>query len=210
MAINFDINDPKNQRIIATIMVPVVIGYAFFHFMIKPKQEEVKNVQAQVTTMQRRVESIMRTIEKPDDMRREKALLEANYEELEALLPSEENVSLLLDQFTSIEQDAKVYVVGFEAAGTETVEGRPYIANKYRLTIESGFHQFSQFMGHVMSLPRILSISELNIQPNTTDLVADEETYAGPEDQPRTLTVECMLTSYVFTGFTAAAEEDAK
>lgn len=209
MAFNFDINDPKNQRILATILVPVVAGYAFFNFMIKPQQQKVKSTQAQVTTMKKRVDAIKKTLEKPDSLRTEKSELEIRFKELEILLPSEENVSQLLDQFASVEQDAKVYMVGFEAAETVDTSGKPYRANRYRLTVESGFHQFSTFVSSIMSLSRILSISDITIQPNTTVLAAGEE-FTGPEDQPRSLTVECILTSYVFTGFTDQPQEEKK
>jgi len=200
MAIQFDINDPKNQRLLAMILVPIVAGYAFFNFVIKERQQSLQSIKAQVTTMQQRVDSIKRTLEAPEKLKQERVLLEARYEELDALLPTEEDVSQLLDQFASIEQDARVYMVGFEAAETVEPEGAAYRANRYRLTIESGFHQFSEFLSYAMSLPRILSFSNIIIQPNT-DVMQTEVEYEGLEDQPRTLTVECMLTSYIFTGF---------
>ena len=42
MAINFDIRDPKTQKMIAVLMVPVVVLYVFFHFMIEPKLGEIE------------------------------------------------------------------------------------------------------------------------------------------------------------------------
>ena len=92
----------------------------------------------------------------------------AKFDELEALLPTEENVAALLDQFSMVEKDAKVYVVGFNAAETIEEEDKPYRANRYRVTIEAGYHQFATFMSRIMALPRILSISELRIMLNPT------------------------------------------
>ncbi len=200
MALQFDINDPKNQRLLALILVPIVVGYAFYNFVIKSEQTELNAKQAQVVTYQRRVDSMKKVLESPDNLRRERAILEEQYQELNALLPDQENVSLLLDQLNSIEQDSKVYMVGFEALETIEPSGASYRANQYLLTFESGFHQFSQFLSHAMSLPRILSFSDVVIQPNT-NVTPEQGEYEGMEDQPRTLTVECTLTSYVFTGF---------
>ncbi len=198
MAIKFDFNDPKNQRLLAMFLVPIVVFYAFFHFIIKPMIAELDTKKSEVMTMSKRVTDIRNSLEMPDSLVAEREVLNAQLKELEKLLPSEENVSLLLDQFSVVENDSKVYMVGFEATETVDDEGKPYRANRYRLTIESGFHQFSRFMSHVMSLPRILSMSELNVSMNQQQIESEEQTYEGLEDQPRTLRIECILTSYVF------------
>ena len=198
MAVKFDINDPKNQRMLATFLVPIVAFYAFFHFIIKPMVADLDIKKAEVVTISKRVTDIRNSLEMPDKLNAEKDLLNAKLEELEELLPSEENVSLMLDQFSLVENDSKVYMVGFEATETVEDENKPYRANKYRITIESGFHQFSMFISHVMSLPRIMSLSELNLSLNQQQLESEEEDYEGLEDQPRTLKIECILTSYVF------------
>ena len=197
MAINFDIKDPKIQRILASFLVPVVICYLFFNFVIKPEVEELNTKKAEVIKLKKRVNDIKKKLEHPEALKEEKAILEDKYQELEKLLPSEENVAVLLDQFAMVENDSKVYMVGFEATETVDDESKPYRANKYRITIESGFHQFARFMSHVMSLPRILSFSELNISLNT-ELDESTEIQEGLEDQPRTLKIECTLTTYVF------------
>ena len=200
MAIDFDMKDPKNQRILATFLVPIVICYAFFHFMIKPKIDELKTKKAEVVTLKKRVNDIKKELEQPEKLSAEKETLMVKFKELEKLLPGEENVAALLDQFSIVENDSKVYMIGFEATETIDDENKPYRANKYRITIESGFHQFVRFMSYVMTLPRILSFSELNISLNT-ELDKEKEIQEGLEDQPRTLRIECTLTTYVFKSF---------
>jgi len=202
MAMKFDINDPKTQRMIAAVLVPVVILYAFFHFMIKPKMNDLEAKKAEVITIKKDVADIKKTLELPEKLNKEKEVLQAKYEEMEELLPSEENVAVLLNQFATVENDSKVYIVGFEAAETIEDEGKPYRANKYTVTIESGFHQFSRFMSYVLTLPRIMSISDLNI--SLTD--REEAVSEGLEDQPRFLRIEFTLTTYVFSGLNVIDE----
>ena len=202
MAMKFDINDPKTQRMIAAVIVPIVILYAFFHLMIKPKMNDLDAKTVEVVDIEKKVTDIEKTLELPEKLNKEKEVLQAKYEEMEELLPSEENVAVLLNQFSTIENDSKVYIIGFEAAETVVDEGKPYRANNYRVTIESGFHQFSRFMSYVLTLPRIMSISDLNI--SLTD--REEAISEGLEDQPRFLKIEFTLTTYVFSGLNVINE----
>jgi type IV pilus assembly protein PilO len=197
MAINFDMRDPKSQRMIASFLVPVVILYAFFNFVIKPKVELLKTQKVELATTKKRVSDIKNKLETFEKLSADKEILVAKFDELEKLLPSKENISLLLDQFTEAENESKVYMVGFEAAEVVEKPDASYTANKYRITIESGFHQYAEFMSKVMILPRILSFSEITIT-NKTSNNSGIEKVEGMEDQPRNLTVECILTSYVF------------
>ncbi|MBT4484790.1 MAG: type 4a pilus biogenesis protein PilO [Candidatus Latescibacteria bacterium] len=199
MAIDFDIKDPKNQKLIATFLIPVVILVAFFHFIIKPKMEEVKTKNTELVNLQAELNSVQKILKPIKELEVIKNNLLKKHAELENLLPAKENVAVLLNQFSMVEKDSKVYMVGFEAA--ETVEGdnKPYRANKYEITIEAGYHQFATFISNVLALPRLLSFSDLNITMNPSAQMKTES-YEGFEDQPRYLTIECTLTSYVFKG----------
>ena len=199
MAIDFDIKDPKNQKLIITFLIPIVLLVAFFQVVIKKKMEEVKTKNTELVNLQAELNSVQKLLKPIEELEEIKNNLMEKHAELENLLPSEENVAVLLNQFSMVEKDSKVYMVGFEAA--ETVEGdnKPYRANKYEITIEAGYHQFATFISNVLALPRLLSFSDLNITMNPSAQMKTES-YEGFEDQPRYLTIECTLTSYVFKG----------
>ncbi len=197
MAIDFDIRDPKNQKLVATFLIPVVILAAFFQFMIKPVIEEVNTQKAELTTIKEKMELVRKALKTPKELEKEKEVLTIKLKDLESLLPEDENVAVLLNQFSMVEKDSNVYLVGFNA--TETIEGgdRPYRANKYKLTIEAGYHQFATFISKVLALPRIMSFSDLRITMNPM-ITRETESYEGMENQPRHLTIDCMLTTYLF------------
>jgi len=197
MAIAFDIKDPKNQKLIAIFLIPIVCIAAFFQFMVKPIIEEVNTKNGELATIQQKLDQIRKALKTPDELKEEKTKLTAKLEELEGFLPTEENIAALLNQFSVVEKDANVYLVGFDAAETVEEGGKPYRANRYRMTIEAGYHQFATFVSRIMALPRIMSFSDLRITMNP--LVTEQtESYEGMESQPRHLTIECMLTTYLF------------
>ncbi|MBN1294491.1 MAG: type 4a pilus biogenesis protein PilO [Candidatus Latescibacteria bacterium] len=197
MALNIDMSDPKTQKTVAIFMIPVVLLALFYNFMIKPKIGIIEKKKVEITTLNQKLNRMRSTLQSPGKLNAEKEMLQNKFTELEEFLPGEENVALLLDQLSEIERRTKVYLVEFKA--TESIEGanKPYRANKYRITIEAGYHQFAEFMSDIMALPRILSFSDLRISTNTEALMG-EEMNEGLADQPRNLSIECSLTSYVF------------
>jgi len=209
MAFNFDIKDPKTQKLLAIVSVVAVLLFGCYNFMIKPKLAEIETKKKDVLTLEQTLKTTKKTLKSPAELNAQKEMLNAKFAELEQFLPDEENVALLLDQLSEVEYKAKVYLVGFDATQTIEGNGKPYKANQYRVTIEGGYHQFVEFLSLLMSLPRILSISELKITQNTTLQQAEEKEGAGPADQPRNLSIECIVTSYVFS-MPANAEEAGK
>jgi hypothetical protein len=62
-------------------------------------------------------------------------------------------------------------------------------------------------MSGIMALPRILSFSEMRISPNP-NVTGAADVNEGMEDQPRSLAIECSITSYVFSDIDKPAEDE--
>ena len=199
MALNFDIRDQKTQKMIMISLIPVVLLYCFFHFMIKPKLAEIEEKRVVLQELNKTLVTTGKDLKSQAEYKAIKENLEAEYLKLEDFLPNKENVAQLLDQLSDVEYKAKVYLVGFNATQTIEESGKPYTANQYRVTIEAGFHQFAEFMSLIMSLPRIMSFSELRMSVNNELLQQQREDTAGPAELPRYLSIDCLLTSYVFS-----------
>ena len=182
---------------LATVIIAAALIYAFFNFVIKVKGQELKIKKAEVVTLTQNLSDMERGLQTKVILLAERESLQKKLKELETNLPEHENVAALLDQLSRVENNAKVYVVGFKADETVEGGGKLYQANKYKITIEAGFHQFAEFMSGIMALPRILSFSDMKISANPA---AKEKAAAniGLEDQPRSLTIECTVTSYIF------------
>ena len=199
MAFNFDIRDQKTQKLIMISLIPVVLLAGFYYLMIKPKLAEIEEKRTVVQKLNKDYQTTKNSLKSPAELNAEKENLEAEYQKLEDFLPDKENVAQLLDQLSDVEYKAKVYLVGFNATQTIEGNGKPYKANQYRVTIEAGYHQFAEFMSLIMSLPRIMSFSELRMSVNNELLRQQREVSNGPAELPRYLSIDCLLTSYVFS-----------
>lgn len=198
MALNFDISDQKTQKMIMISLIPVVLLYCFFHFMIKPKLVEIEEKQKVVQDLNRTLITTRKSLDSPSELKARQESLEAEFLKLEEFLPDKENVAQLLDQLSEVEYRAKVYLVGFNHTQTIEDSGKPYKANQYRVTIEAGYHQFAEFMSPIMSLPRIMSFSELRMSINDELLLQESDNKTEPTELPRYLSIDCLITSYVF------------
>ena len=205
MALDFDFHDPKNQKLIIIFIIPILGLAAFFNFMIKPMMTSVTEKEAQISTFNSQINSTMRALASTDDLEQRHVELSTKLKELQELLPEEENVAELLDQFSIVERDSKVHVVGFEALSIISGGDKSYRANNYEVTLDSGYHQYATFMSGIMALPRLFSFSEIRIEQNEDR--QGEEMHEGLEDQPRNLRIECTLTSYVFEASAGGDDE---
>ncbi len=208
MALDFDFKDPKNQKMIMTFLIPLVAIAAFFQFVVKPVNDTLAAKKVELASSENQLDLIKKSLKTVKDLEEEKAAMTAKLVELQNLLPDQENVAGLITMFSEVERDANVYLVGFEA--TQAVEGgdKPYKENRYRMTIEAGYHQFADFVSKVMALPRIMSFSDMRITINPIAKTVDGA-YEGMENQPRNLTIECVLTTYLYQKI-VAEEETAK
>lgn len=197
MPINFDFKDPKNQRMLATFLVPIVALAAFYHFMIRPLNEQKAVTKTELAQVRQNVARLKQIFDKKNDLDREQTELTAKLGELESLLPEQDNIAVLLNQFSMVEKDANVYLVGFDSQQSIVDGDKPYRQNIYNLTFEAGYHQFATFVTKLMSLPRIMSFSELRITLNPLETITGES-YEGLENQSRHLKIECVLTTYLY------------
>lgn len=209
MALDFDIRDPKNQQILAAVMIMVLAMYGFYRFMIQPKAADIAGKKTEIVTLRGQLASMRGSPQEKTILLAEKERLDLKLKEVESYLPDHENVAELLDQFSMVENETRVYVVGFKANETAEETGQPYRANKYKITVEAGYHQFVEFMSAIMALPRIISFSDMKISPNP-NAPNTAEVNEGLEDQPRSLSIECSVTSYVFRDVSPAKVEEKK
>ena len=114
--------------------------------------------------------------------------LERRTEELEmikSLLPTQENLSELLERMTHVADRTGVKAALFQPA--TPIQHEMYQERPYKVTLRGGFHETAVFLSEVASLPRI-------IKPSGLSLVRKSGRETGEED---ILTAEMTLTTYL-------------
>jgi type IV pilus assembly protein PilO len=185
----FGLDSPEKQRMALFVLLLAGLVYVFWQYLYSPLRAERLATEEQLATLQSYNDQA-RALTQPARLR-ELEQREAEYQvrlaEYETLLPSEAEVSTLLEEvaFAAIENDVKI--VNF--APLPEVPGDVLVEIPYDVQVQGDYHEVGRFLASVVSFPRVVrpTISELlqsevgAVQGMTT---APQTGQPGTPDQP--------------------------
>jgi len=161
---------PKNQRdqLLALVAFLGVAGIvAFYSLVWSVKQPELDEVQTRVDRLVATNDSAKREMASGSiqKLEAEADQLRRNLEVMRRLVPTGNEVSLLLDQVSNAARRA-----GLELADVQpepVIRGQQFDAYRYRMAVIGDYHQVGEFLANVGSLTRI--ITPMNLTLATTN-----------------------------------------
>ena len=181
------LSDPKVQKSLLIVLLICGMAYVYYGYVYGPKMEKIEKVSAELKKVEAEV-AFARNIVEASDTAFLRQQLERRTEELElikSLLPTQENLSELLERVTHLADRTGVKATLFQPA--TPIEHEMYQEHPYKITLRGGFHETAVFLSEVASLPRI-------IKPSGLSLVRKSGSETGEED---ILTAEMTLTTYL-------------
>ena len=123
------------------------------------------------------------------------ALFERHVAELEQLIPSSEEVALVMNQMDEVARDVGVNVVLTRPQAV--VPGPFYDQQSYQIRVLGEYHDVGRFLSGVASLPRIITPSDVQLEPfndptgsmgfdATVEVNFRIQTYLAPDREPVT------------------------
>lgn len=185
---------PKNQRdqLLAFVAFLALAGIGAFYMLVWSEKD------AELDLTQERVEALVAT---NDTAKREMARgtlrkLEAESEQLRRnldvmrrLVPTGNEVPLLLDQVSNAARRA-----GLELADVQpepVVRGAQFDAYRYRIAVIGDYHQVGEFLANVGSLTRIVTPMNLSLAPTQA------RTSRRPREGQQFLEAKFQIQTYV-------------
>ena len=181
------LSDPKVQKSLLIILLLGGMAYGYHGYVYGPKMEKIEKVSAELKKVETEV-AYARTIVEASDTAFLRQQLERRTEDLElikSLLPTQENLSELLERVTHVADRTGVKAALFEPA--TPIQHEMYQERPYKVTLRGGFHETAVFLSEVASLPRIIKPSGLSLVRKTRRETGEEEI----------LTAEMTLTTYL-------------
>jgi len=157
-------DDPKQQKALGAIAVSLVVLYFANSLwysgeieLVAAEEGRVENLEAQNRTAQALAISAGRGLEE------RMALFERHVAEREQLIPSSEEVAMVMDQMDQVARNAGVTVTMTRPQAV--VPGPFYAQQSYQIRVLGEYHDVGRFLAGVASLPRIITPSDLQLEP---------------------------------------------
>ncbi|GAC1477830.1 MAG: hypothetical protein NVS1B4_21020 [Gemmatimonadaceae bacterium] len=158
---------PKTQREQIFLFVAVIAlgaAAAFYQYVWTPKEEVLAKQQSHVDSLDTMNQRAKAELAKGNvnELRAQAARYQQNLELMRQLVPTGNEVPLLLEQVSTAARR-----VGLDIADIQPetpVQGEMFDTYRYRIAVFGGYHDLAQFLGNVGSLTRIVAPVDLVLQ----------------------------------------------
>jgi len=188
---SFSLRDPKTLRLIVTGLLGAGAIYVFFATPYLPVNYPVAT--AKIKTLkadfEKKSNDLARARQSVADLPRfqaEFAALHERYEMAAELLPTEKEMPGVLRRLTLAGQQCGVQFESFRP--NPEIRKDHYTEVPIQLKIVGGYHQVGQFLAEVANMPRIMKVSNLQVNENKKQ-----------EDGDESMTTACDLVITVYT-----------
>lgn len=169
---NLDVNDVGRWPIVfraavISIVFVVVVGLGIYWFIIEDKAPQLKRDQETEETLRVTFENKQKKAANYDAYKSQLSQMEQSFGTMLRQLPGETEIpSLIVD----------VSQTGL-AAGLQEKLFQPqseirkdfYAEKPIKITLSGGYHEIAKFVSGVASLPRIVTLHDINISPDASD-----------------------------------------
>jgi len=170
------------------ILAGFIVALAFFAYF-KPKNQELENVRANRTKVEREVRDLREKKKELDLIETEIAELNKSLEELEAFIPRKKEVADILRRIEQLATDARLTMVRY----TPRPEIPREFYNEWPIPIEitGNYHSLGVFFDRLSRFPRIFTVENFSIktlskQVGDATITANwtAKTYIFRDDEP--------------------------
>lgn len=162
-----DLQDPKVQRLLVSVLLSGVVLFGFFGMSYLPFSYPARN--AKIQTMQNEYEKVSRDLERArltvgnmEKVEREFKILHDQWMVAQNLLPDENEMSDLLRKITAAGTQSGLKWVSFTPQAS--IARGFYKENPVNVRLEGGYHQVGSFLSSVANLSRIVNVRQLTLE----------------------------------------------
>lgn len=176
---------PRTYRIILILLLNVLIGYAIFSFVIKPKIETEKKLAMELQELERKLQNLNYISSNIERFRKEYAELKMAFEEVIKQLPEIKDVPNLLRSISNLCAETKLKVKYFEPKSPQQKEF--YAEFPFELKFVGPYHNIGYFFDGIRREKRIIHIVSFSIEAK------------GSASEAQSLEASCTAKTYVYS-----------
>ncbi|MHC4415099.1 MAG: type IV pilus inner membrane component PilO [Planctomycetota bacterium] len=149
-------------REVVFLLVLLVVPVASYIYVFKPRNEEIRQAQKEVEIKRAKLDKLREVAEKIDDIGMAIAQGREAIDVIEAKLPSQQDVEVILQDVWQLAKRARLVVKSVKSE--KPVPAAMYMEQPLTVIMEGEFEGFYQFLLELENLPRITRIHEMNLE----------------------------------------------
>ena len=162
-----DINNigswPRWVYVVCSILLISAICYGGFHYLIKPKQEELRIAEARELDLRKEFEKKQKKVANLDAYREQLKEMERRFGKMLRQLPSKAEIANLLTDISHTRAAAGLDEELFQPLGEAKRDFYAEVPTK--MVVSGNYHQLATFISGVSSMPRIVTVHDVQISP---------------------------------------------
>jgi len=157
---------PILARILVLLIVAVAIVGAFWHFMITPQREELRVVQAQEVELRQTFDTESAKAANRQAYIEQLAEMKKTFSVMLRQLPNKTDIESLLVDLSQTSVASGLDVKYFKPESE--IPREFYAEYPIKISVTGQYHQFGQFVSGLAALPRIVTLSNIDIKPDNS------------------------------------------
>lgn len=154
---------PAYARIGAVVFAAIAIMAGGYYFFVQPQLDQLKQEQAQESTLFEEFETKQRKVAALDAYKAQLQEMERSFGAMLRMLPSKAEVANLLNDISQTRVAANLEEELFKPQPDIPKEFYAELPNQ--IIVTGNYHQMGQFVSGVAALPRIVTIDDVEIKP---------------------------------------------
>jgi type IV pilus assembly protein PilO len=183
MAKSFHELSARAQMIVFGVLCVLAAGGAW-QVSIGPNSAELETRRAHLAKLETEIIRVQAITDKLPALQREVRSLQVALRETTSAIPEEKDPQDVLASLIAVASDASLDIALWKPS--PVVEKAQYSEWPIQLTFEGAYHDLGRFFDRLAEMPRLISVTDLNIKTKT------KPTGRG------TVTASCVATTFVF------------
>lgn len=156
-------NLPPYARIIIALLPAVLIAVLIVIFMIRPKQKEIKSLDAQLDKQNNEIAIDEAKVAKLPFLISENKRLQVKWDELKQQLPEESEVSGLLKQVSDRSLLSGLDMRSWKPQNKKRYPGGVVFEIPVSVVVDGTYHDFGRFLSSLTRLSRIVNVNNIKM-----------------------------------------------
>ena len=190
---------PKSQRdqaLLIVVLLSLGLSGVYWQYVYSPRSEELDTQRSRVESLEAANAKARRELAHGTvaELKAEAASYSRNLDLMRQLVPTSNEVPLLLEQVSTAARRA-----GLELASVQpepVIEGEEFDTYRYKLAVVGSYHALAEFLANIGSLPRIIAPINVAVVP-----LANQS--AGPAARPGAAKLDCRFEIQTYVAKTA-------